>query len=729
MEIVNETALQTAFLVGKIRSPRYCLTMIVKGAFDLVPGGVCTPSEEMPFPTGDEPYADDPDGLGAPRYPSDFAPYKPRADLMLVGSCHVPDGRPRGRCPVRFEVDGLGRRLEVWGDRQLRWRGLGRRPTDPVPFEQMELRYERAFGGPRSKLNPVGVGRSARRDPDGRRVRRAPNLEDPQRGAREPAGLGPLGATWRPRTAKLGTYRRRWLRERWPWFPQDFDWRYFNAAPSALQAPYLRGDETLLLENLHAEHAHLESRLPGLRMRTFICDREPGERDSGFREVPMQLDTLWVDAEASRLVLVWRGHVEVASEDHEDIAYAYVRSEMLDGDRPDAPHCEALLAQRLAEQAAEEEADDDEPEEEARGEDGAAEVEAAAERERAALAEQLRAAGIDPDAEVEPTPEARAEETSLRERLGMDVPEPSAMDRDEVLRRIAAGESLAEVDLAGVDLSSADLREADLGEAILSRANLANADLAGARLAGADLSDAVLTDAVLTGAVLDEADLTGADLRGADLSGASAREAFFDRAQLDKALLSGIEAADATFEEASLVEAVLAGARLEGAELSQARLERADLEGAALREASLEGAHGAGARLDGADLTELRAAGCDFSGGSLRVVTAPDSVWAGARLAGTDLSYARLDGADLSSAELSEATLFAASLKEADLERAVLTGANTSQCNLFEARFGKSDLTRADLRGSNLYGADLLEARVDGARFEGANLRRARLER
>jgi len=732
VEIVNETPLPAAFQIGKIDTPRFSLTMIVKGTFDLKPGGVATPSEEMLYPTGDEPYPDDPEALGSPRYASDFAPYKLRADLLLVGSCHVPEARPRGRCRVRFEVGGRGPMLDVWGDREWAWSGLRRRPTDPVPFQEMELRYERAFGGRRRKRNPIGIGHRSEPGPDGRRVRRVPNLEDPARplrsrpGRRDPAGFGPLGATWKQRRSKAGTYRRRWRRERWPWLPEDFDWSYFNAAPAGMQIPYLRGDETLLLENLHPEHPRLESRLPGLRVRSFLCDRGPGQQDSGFREIPMRLDTLWVDAETLQLVLVWRGHADVASVDHEDLSHVYVRSEPLEEVGPDLAQCEALLVQRIAEEAAEEEIDDVEPDEEAADREGAAAVEAAAEREQAALREDLAAAGVDVDAGIEPTPEAQAEEARLRASLGMDVPEDPAIDREEVLRRVAAGEALADVDLGGLDLSAAPLRGADLAEAILTGANLTGADLADARLAGADLSDAILTNAVLTGAKLDEADLTGADLRGADLSGASAREATFERARLDGAVLTGMDATDATFEEASLAEAVLSQAVLKGADLSEALLERAVLDGACLREAYVEGVRGTGARLDGADLTDLRAAGCDFSHGSLRGVTGADSVWDGARLSGADFSYARLDGADFSSAELGDATLHAASLKQGRFERAGLVGANASQSNLFEASFGESDLTRADLRGANLYGADLLQARVDGTRFEGANLRRAR---
>ena len=188
MDIINDTPLPAAFLVGKIIPPCYSLTMIVKGTFDLRAGEAATASEEMLFPTGDEPYPDDPDDTGGPRYPSDFCPTKPRADLLLAGSCHVPDGRPRPHCPVRFEVGSRGRVLDVRGDREWRWKWLGRRATVAIPFEKMELRYERAFGGRGWKRNPVGVGFRKEMGPDERRMRALPNVEDPARPVRSDPG-------------------------------------------------------------------------------------------------------------------------------------------------------------------------------------------------------------------------------------------------------------------------------------------------------------------------------------------------------------------------------------------------------------------------------------------------------------------------------------------------------------------------------------------------------------
>ena len=83
------------------------------------------------------------------------------------------------------------------------------------------------------------ISSTARRRKSGKlaSVRLLPNLEDPREMVRTPndrpapAGFGPLDATWPQRTALMGTYDDRWLREDFPGLPKDLDWAAFNALP------------------------------------------------------------------------------------------------------------------------------------------------------------------------------------------------------------------------------------------------------------------------------------------------------------------------------------------------------------------------------------------------------------------------------------------------------------------------------------------------------------------
>ena len=96
------------------------------------------------------------------------------------------------------------------------------------------------------------------------------------------------------------------------------------------------------------------------------------------------------------------------------------------------------------------------------------------------------------------------------------------MTRDEVVKAVADGKSLAGANLNGADLCESNLRGADCGGANLrganlNGANLRGANLNGANLRGADLISARLRDASLIGANLRDANLNGADLRDAKL--------------------------------------------------------------------------------------------------------------------------------------------------------------------------------------------------------------------
>ena len=113
--------------------------------------------------------------------------------------------------------------------------------------------YERAFGGTdRSRVkdgileseprNPAGTGFLGKKTAlpiDGVKL---PNLEDPKdlisssRSRPKPMGFGPLAPDWEPRRSFVGTYDEAWQKNRAPYLPNDFNPRFFNAAPADLVA-------------------------------------------------------------------------------------------------------------------------------------------------------------------------------------------------------------------------------------------------------------------------------------------------------------------------------------------------------------------------------------------------------------------------------------------------------------------------------------------------------------
>ncbi len=181
--------------------------------------------------------------------------------------------------------------------------------------------------------------------------------------------------------------------------------------------------------------------------------------------------------------------------------------------------------------------------------------------------------------------------------------------RSELLRRVAAGVSLAGLDLRRASLRGVALPNANLNGLDLSLADLSDADLSGASLDGCQLSDARLAaakldDATLKGACLDRASLKLASLRGARMSGCSAVEADLTSADLERANLRQAKLTGATLSLANLRASLAEQVDLTGADLSGAHFEAANLRGSVLRRAIVTRARFTAADLSGADLRE-----------------------------------------------------------------------------------------------------------------------------
>ncbi len=223
METVNDTTFSFAFIPGRMDYPDHSLTLIVKGTFSLSPGTAIEQAPDQDSLTGDRFYPDDDDMRGGLRYESDFAYFKPHADLLLVGTCYPPGEKPVSKCNITFRVGSRSRTLNVFGNRQWEKHWLKWKATDPESFTKMQIRYENSFGGEKSKKNPVGKGSNPIKDAQGNEIRPLPNIEDPlqpidsPKSSTEPAGFGPMGRMWQTRYSITGTYTGNYRESRWPW--------------------------------------------------------------------------------------------------------------------------------------------------------------------------------------------------------------------------------------------------------------------------------------------------------------------------------------------------------------------------------------------------------------------------------------------------------------------------------------------------------------------------------
>ncbi len=731
MEFINDTRFQYAVMPGRIYYPDYTLTLIIKGTFAMLPGNQAVVSGEQLYPGGDELFPDDGEETGSVPYDSDFAYFKPRADLLLAGKCHTPGGKPLQSCRVTFRVGSKEKSLLVFGNRK--WVGVTRQMTIPAPFTEMDIRYENSYGGAGYGPNPVGKGYREITTEDGKKLWQLPNIENPHKEIRsvpsqpEPAGFGPLGRMWTGRFAKTGTYTGDWVKTRWPWFPRDFDWGYFNAAPADMQVDgYLRGDENLYFENLHPQHPQYKSRLPGIRVRCFLNELiDEQKQNFNFREVDMNLDTLWVDMEAEKLVLVWRGVASVKSDEYEEIKNLYIVSENVVDEKKPKEFYHGEFQKKLAiedelpgevepEREAEPEPVDDEEE---------TDIDAELERAEAEVRSKLAERGIDLDELIANAPEEDSQEMGREEEDG-----PVPMTREKVQARVLNGESFEEEDLQGLDLSSLNLKGACFRNALLNGVSLKQSNLEGADLTEASLGESDLSGANLKHTILTDADLKGANLQEADLSNSVLDNALFEKANLQKASLGESSALETAFVDADLTGAVITKSICSGADFSGSIVRDVDFRQSVLNTASFEGVDGRHVDMSDADITELRASdGCDFSFGKFQEITGTDSIWEAAILREADFTYSQLQGANFTSARCDGANFSGADLKNARFLKAKINAGKFIYSNLFEVTFEKADLSLADLRGSNAYSAEFLSATIEKTQFQNANLKMTKL--
>ena len=104
-----------------------------------------------------------------------------------------------------------------------------------------------------------------------------------------------------------------------------------------------------------------------------------------------------------------------------------------------------------------------------------------------------------------------------------------------------------------------------------------------------------------------------------------------------------------------------------------------------------------------------------------------------ANLQNANLIYANLQGASLRQANLQQANLWCANLQgvfsvSANLQTANLIFANLQGADLYEANLQETSLGRANLRGASLFRANLQGASLSGANLQGAKLWEANLQ-
>jgi hypothetical protein len=339
-------AQEVRVVMGLAGDRQTVFSVLVKRSYDILDGRPLAQREHAEAFRDRDTYHDpgDPE-VCTVLHEDELAPYKPATDVVFIAAAHAPGGRPVQALTVGVEVAGRKKILRITGDRAARHRP-GEPPsiTDPVPFVDMPIRYERAYGGAdlRSRpenpfhypRNPLGRGvvvRNIRESVEGLLL---PNVEDPddlltpERIVLEdesrwnaqplPHGLGWFQKTWYPRCSFVGavpshvrsdeTMREEALGlvpkgqialSRGFRLP-SFDVRFNNGASLGLAMRGLSPGALIRLARLTPE-GPLSFTLPD-RWPEIMLDIGLGEN-----ALPVALHTVSVRVEERRADMIWRG--------------------------------------------------------------------------------------------------------------------------------------------------------------------------------------------------------------------------------------------------------------------------------------------------------------------------------------------------------------------------------------------------------------------------------------
>jgi uncharacterized protein YjbI with pentapeptide repeats len=760
LKVVNDAGVKVAWLAGRVPPHALSASLIAKVTLAMVPGGVCQwlPEDDMLNVDGDKHVGDD--ETKSLTYASDFALFKPFADVLLKGSAHAPEGQNATVLRATFGVGAWTKTVAVIGDRVWNPGAFSAPTTEPQPFTSMPLTWEHAFGGPRYRFNPCGRGMDPVPGPDGRPMRPAPNLEyledlmmSPS-DKPDPACFAPVAVTWPQRISKAGTYSKKYREESWPWFPPDFDWSLFNSAPSDQQLPhYLRGDETIVLENLHPVHRRYETTLPGMAIRWFM--RQEFEDKKYFEEIPMNLDTLFVDADEGRVVLIWRGIAAIRSLKMREVTDHFIVREPLGTENVGLAHFRQRLRDRKTEIAeANQPAPPAPPEmpaiplmpaidlswvEPMKKEMADLEAKILGLRDNILKenASLFAEAKIDPaimtSSQLKPAgfPNVLAELRNLEQSHAaimktLSPDKPAALTTVPLAKQLAwLKEVEAEFNADVNDRATAEpAAEAPVVRPVWTRERVQEHAGTGGTFADENLAGLDLSGLDLTGADFSVAELAGCNFEKCELSNAVFRASVLTGARFVQANLS-----DAMLVDAAAAKADFTGAQLRGADLSRLDASDANFTGATLESARAKGAVFGGSDFTGAGLGQSAFISCDFSECSLNGANFKHADLASSDFGNADAEGINLTGTKLEKMRAAGARMPGAMVVGAKADGSIWEGANLEGASFAHASLSKANFIEANLGGASFYMADMREARLADARCDGAQFVKTNLFR
>ena len=315
-------------------------------------GSLAWADEQVPLVTEDH-WSGEPNH-SCPLWESDFAPYKPKCDVLVANAVSRPPTgmlsalaghkATRWGCGISLTwSDPQGatwqwvKQLAVTGPRKFGRTGL----SAPSLCAEVPIDWRWACGGQIKQPAQDQVGADGQllqaagsqrwqideRNPLGLGLctdagQPAPQLElsldQPYHGgpaaSYTPVSLTPLARAWLPRRHLAGTYDNAWLKQQWPLPPLDFDFAYWNCAPADQQIDHPGPGAQIVLLNLYSPSASPKPvRWPADADGRWHGRLPPNELYALWRlhagpmiDRPLNLDTLVVDMATRQIHATYR---------------------------------------------------------------------------------------------------------------------------------------------------------------------------------------------------------------------------------------------------------------------------------------------------------------------------------------------------------------------------------------------------------------------------------------
>ena len=637
---------------------------------------------------------------------------KARSEFFAYGSAYKPPALTSQPLLVDISVGEVSKKLAVFGDRQF---DLLTGISAAKPFSSMPITPENAFGGEGFADNPLGKGFAENPADPAAGVRASwplPNIETPDqplihRGdSVPPAGFWALAPDAPAKLRLLGRFDQRWKETRWPHLPLDTSPDFFQAAPVDQRlSGFLRGDEKIVLLNMHPQFPRVDTALPGLRARCFIY-RSGSAAGTGFVEVPAHAETVWLFPEQDCGLILFRAVAQVADEDGDDVAYVFIELESIDQTPLPVAHYWQLFQEKISRAKPAKMP----PPEAAPAPSKAAPAPVAP----AVAAVTVPAVSLSDSPEIKEVEKALADveaqiktlmaqhglnQAELEKQFLKPVVDEAPMSLADIEKLIGEVEGQAKQLMAKHGLNSAELEKlapATVEEPIGGLAELQQLMKQVEQETQALVKQSGLSEAQLQAMLVDHPELA----KMAEGFAAPSLPGGLDKIFAQLATLMPVVPAVAAAASAPKATAPDTAAAVPPPEQKPSPPARLDREGVIARHAAGESM--AACELSGLDLSNLDLAGADFTG--------------------TLLGGTQFKGCCLKGTKFADALCQKADFSTANLEGACLTGASADGAKFVGSRLRASDASKADFSGSDFSGAELGEATLSGTVFAGSRM-------